>query len=167
MTLISAQPGEGLFSEIIFRELASDRELNLSGLAARMSMPEQSLRGWRDAKSSPRFDHLAKLARRRGAMSDRMLVDAAQTFVGPRALVMLADNFDLPASVRPPDVLTKAIEALHELTEFIEAARDRASDGVICADDAAALATEASDVKRVLNLAVLIGQRCAGTAPRR
>ncbi len=87
---------------------------------------------------------------------------AQRALAGPRALIALADNFDLPDHVKPLDVLAKALAALHELTPFIEETQKRVADNVVSPEDVGMIQRLAQKVNAALGETVLIAHRCAG-----
>jgi hypothetical protein len=156
-------PASSGFACVMTRALDRDPDTNQSGLAHRIGWPEETFRGFMNGRSSPRFDALCAARKR---MPSSMLIDLLQTLAGPLAVVTPAPDVDVSASATASALLAKAIESLHELTEFIEQVQQRGVDGRIDADDAAHLAVDAADVHRVLAQAVLMAHRCAARALR-
>lgn len=157
------------FAGVIEREF--DRrtaELNNRLMGLRMGCSENCVRSYRDAESSPRFDDLIASCRRgpgpRG-ISDDMLIDAAQTLVGERAVVIPAEAVEV-SRIAEPDDRAGALAVLDEALAAAHAWDDAHRDRSISHDEANRFAALMTRVHRAAIEATLEMQRQAGRRTR-
>ena len=160
------RPRHALIESVLRRTLQRHPELNYSGLASLLGWPPESFQNYRDAKTSPTLDRVAVTLARQTAPGDFVL-DLLQSLAGRRAIVCLVDNQDVPAGTQPADVVRKLIQTLAGFDALLQDAYERCGDGVVSADDAAAIAKRWAEVRGLGEQMVRFSQHCAAQAARR
>lgn len=152
--------GAGPWGQVMLRTL--DRladQTNLTGLARRLGYDVSTFR-----KSvclpgrSPRIDDIA---RRRNRFDDETLRELAQHVLGDRGIATMIDQTELPDRQHARVVLERTVKATRKFGALLEDVYARCADGVICQGDAAAIASQAAQIRQDLDALQAIAQRSA------
>ncbi len=170
MSVISAKhgdlPADAFFASVMRRSLAPQQQTNVSSFARGvLGWPKESASNYRNDKSNPDYDRVGLACRRRVAPAYRsahesFVLDASQTLGGPLVLVELVDAIEVPVGTRPGDVLRESIAGIRAFDALVQEVYERVKDGVICADDAAAIAVAWSQAQRQGRRIVTYSQHC-------
>lgn len=162
----SAEDGESMgnpadhawFAEFVFR--AINREIAKGGgttnLARIWGVPEETLRAYRDAQSTPNATRLKQIIARCSQEDATDLLSSLQQ----RVILSLPPD-DLPASLKPIDALHLAIAAVKGTARVLDDAERASSDGAISPDEAATLTNWIVRCKRTLDELLIVVSRCA------
>ena len=151
---------------VVHRAIQADAELTLTGLGHRLGWPEETLRSYREGDSSPTYDRCVH-ACRKATTPKAVVLDLAQTLVGPRAIVCLVNNQGVPPNCRPSDLVKKTIQMLAGFDALLQDVYERCGDGEVSAEDAASFAKGWAELRGVGEQMVRLSQHCAAQAARR